>query len=55
MALWWMPRQVSEERGHAQELLAGVLVEQQWVLRLLRPGLLPWMLLLLLVAAGSVD
>ncbi len=39
-------RQVSGERGHeeTQELLAGVLVEQQLVLRLLRRGLC-WVLL----------
>jgi hypothetical protein len=53
---------VSEERGHAQELLAGVLVEQQLVLRLLRLGLwwvpleeLLQLAVLLLVAARSVD
>jgi hypothetical protein len=55
---------VSEGRGHAQELLAGVLVEQQLVVRLLRRGL--WrvpleellvlqLAVLLLVAAGSAD
>jgi hypothetical protein len=59
---------VERERGHEpQELLAGVLAEQQWEVRLLRLGLW-WVLLLLvlqlvvlllavllLVAAGSVD
>jgi hypothetical protein len=55
---------VSEGRGHEQELLAGVLVEQQLVLRLLRLGL--WrvpleellvlqLAVLLLVVAKSVD
>jgi hypothetical protein len=41
MVLWCSPRQVSVERGHeeTQELLVGVLVEQQLVVRLLRPGL----------------
>ena len=62
--LWCLPRQVSEERGHAQELLAKVLVvEQQLVLRLvLRLGLwrvpleeLLQLAVLLLVAAGSAD
>ena len=64
MVLWCLPRQVSEERGHAQELLAGVLVEQQLVVRLLRRGL--WrvpleellvlqLAVLLLVVARSVD
>ena len=65
MVLWCLPRQVSEGRGHEQELLAGVLVEQQLVLRrVLRLGL--WrvpleellvlqLAVLLLVAARSVD
>jgi hypothetical protein len=63
MVLWCLPRQVSEWRGgHAQELLAGVLVERQLVLRLLRLGLwrvpleeLLQLAVLLLVAAGSAD
>ena len=62
MVLWCLPRQVSEERGHEQELLAGVLAEQQLVLRLLRLGLwrvpleeLLQLAVLLLVAARSVD
>ena len=38
--LWCLLRQVSEERGHEpQELLAGVLEEQQLEVRLLRLGL----------------
>ena len=56
---------VERERGHEpQELLAGVLAEQQWEVRLLRLGL--WrvpleellvllLAVLLLVAAGSAD
>jgi hypothetical protein len=62
MVLWCLPRQVSEERGREQELLAGVLVERQLVLRLLRLGLwrvpleeLLQLAVLLLVAAGSAD
>jgi len=50
---------VERERGHEpQELLAGVLAEQQWEVRLLRLGLwapLEELLVLQLVAAGSVD
>jgi hypothetical protein len=54
---------VSEERGREQELLAGVLVERQLVLRrVLRLGLwrvpleeLLQLAVLLLVAAGSAD
>ena len=46
------------ERGHAVELLARVLAEQQWEVRLLRLGLwapLEELLVLQLVAAKSVD
>jgi hypothetical protein len=53
---------VSEERGREQELLAGVLVERQLVLRLLRLGLwrvpleeLLQLAVLLLAMAKSVD
>ena len=58
MVLWCLLRQVSEERGHEpQELLAGVLEEQQLEVRLLRLGLrvlLEELLVLQLVAAKSV-
>ena len=62
MVLWCLPRQVSEERGRAQELLAGVPVVEQQLVLVLRLGLwrvpleeLLQLAVLLLVVAKSVD